>query len=200
MSSEYFLRFGYPGQSNVDIPKALREEYDRTWGCPKCHTPRIGAGAIDIRVAHGSPLQWPLNLATACWMPIARRDFLEQFGWDRVMRDLHIGRVLYDKGRPIEHLVTFRGRYILFVRGTKMAKCRVCNSCGRHFYSSVDESYLYPDPPHDAELFQCDTGDLVVRESVGVPIAAKRWPHVKVDRLPVFEQPLDGLPALPFDN
>lgn len=199
-TSETFLRFEYPGQTTACLPKKFREPGALPWVCSACHTPRVGCGPVDLTLTRGSPLQWPLNAALECLVGYARRDFLERFGWDRVTRDLYIGQVFNEKGQRIESLVTFRGRYLLFGRGTARARCRRCETCSRQFFYTSDERYLYPAPPDDAELFEGFVGALIAREHVAAPVAAIRWPHVKVDRLSVLDPPPDGLPALPFDN
>jgi hypothetical protein len=55
---------------------------------------------------------------------------------------------------------------------------------------------LFPAPPSDATIFETHPGGLLVPEDIYQRVALKKWRMVGIEKLPVLEEPLDGLGTL----
>jgi len=80
----------------------------------------------------------------------------------------------------------------------KNASTRVCTECGGRGYYAAGKRYLYPAPPADATIFESDLFGLVVPPEVYERVSVKRWRMLGIDKLPVLDQPMDGLGLIPF--
>jgi hypothetical protein len=178
--------------------KDSRAEALRTWLCPGCASPKPGVKGIDVWLQERAPRDKPLNLVFGCGIGLIHKELLNLVGHEIVERDLYIGRVMGDRGNEIADWVTFRGRCGVIVRGSKDAANRVCQDCGRNVYFAIGKRYLYPAPPAAATVFQSYHG-LVVPPAVQERVAARKWRMLRMEELPVLEQPTDGLGVLSFN-
>jgi hypothetical protein len=160
-----------------------------------CGRPKPGVETVNVRVQERK-ISGPLNFVNGCGVALARRSFLSRFGDDRIARCLGVGEVRGPENQLILDWVTFIGRRVLFVRGSKNAQYRTCSLCGRNLYFAMGKKYLYPHPPKDIELFQSHLWGLIVPRQVGETTGIKESDGVWIDKLPVLDKPLDGLPPL----
>lgn len=136
-----------------------------------------------------------LNFLNGSALGVIRSDFLATLGKDLVTSSLFVGRLLSQVGDPIDGYHTFHGEPALIVRGSRQASFRICNQCGRPTYFAMGPSYLCPTPPRDCQIFDAYFGSLVITDEVHARLAGNRWKNVRIETLPVLEEPKDGCPV-----
>jgi hypothetical protein len=178
--------------------KEAHAEAMRTTLCPGCAFPRPGVTSVDVRLQERSPRDKPLNIMFASGVGLVHRELLDLIGEDLARRELYLGRVFGNRGNEVADWVTFRGRNRVIVRGSKDAEYRTCKRCGRNIYHATGKRYLYPAPPSEATIFESDLSGLVLPPDVYDRVATRKWRKLGVDKLPVLDQPTDGLGTIPF--
>ena len=171
----------------------------RTWQCSACGRPKPRIGALDATIQGlRSPSDPPLNFVYGFGIHLVRRDLLVTLGNDIVSRDLWVGRVFRNDGDEIANWATFRGKARLVVRGSKHAGYRKCLRCKSIFYSALGAQYLCPAPPTGRDLFESDLSGLIISEAIlpSVIKTLRKWPKLRVQKLPVLDRPKDGLPII----
>ncbi len=166
--------------------------------CAGCLYPKPGVTTFDVRLQDRAPRDKPLNFVYGYAVGLMHRELLDLIGMQVVQRDLYIGRVTGARGDQLADWVTFRGRRQVIIRGSKDATYRVCPECDRVVYFASGKQYLYPAPPADAMVFGTQHAGLIVGQEVQDRVAAKKWRRLGVEKLPVLDEPLDGLGVLPF--
>jgi hypothetical protein len=166
--------------------------------CPGCAHPKPDVTAVNVCLQERSPRDKPLNFLFGPGIGLIHRELIDLIGEDIVRRDLYLGRVTDCDDKLVADWMTFRGRQGIIVRGSKEAECRACKRCGRNLYYAAGRRYLYPAPSPDATIFESHLFGLVVPASVHERVATKRWRMLGVDKLPVVDEPVDGLGVLPF--
>jgi len=166
--------------------------------CAGCLQPRPGVTTIDVWIQGRSPTRKPLDSIWGCGVGLMHTSLLEIIGDDLATRDLYLGKVTNCSGKLVTDWVTFRGRRRIIIRGIKEAGYRSCTLCGRNHYYAAGKRYLYPAPPSDATIYGSDLNGLVVPPEVYERVMTKKWRQLGVDRLPVVDDPPDGLGIIPF--
>jgi len=168
----------------------------KIWLCSECGGVKSGVRAVDISIRTSRPPKYPMNIVFKPIIGIAQRAFLNELGKEDVERDLYLGRIFNHNGKECGEYATFKGRHTVIVRGVEDYGYRTCPACGHHYYYakySQKQSYLYPDPSEDAEIFESHSGSLVVTERIYLRIAEIWRRRIYVTKLNVLEMPLDGL-------
>jgi hypothetical protein len=190
-------------KSICEVDSVWRDEFSKTHMCPG-----LGCGAIIGLKSHGVNI-WlrdkpDISAVNAIIIPgvnIARCDFLELFA-DEVQRYLFLGEVFVN-GILCSNYVTFSGDKPLLIRGG--AKSRFygcCRMCGRIRYSPaypwyVLKDYLLSDQP----VYEAwNAGGLVLNEELKNRIQRGKWKGIYITKLPIIEQPNDGIVDLPYSN
>jgi hypothetical protein len=153
---------------------------------------------VDIAIQEPSPHDKPLNFLYGCGVGVIHREFLDLIGQEIFSEDLYLGRITNSRGEEIPDWVTFHGREVIIVRGSKNAEYRTCESCGRNAYYAAGKPYLYPAPPRTATIFQSAGSGLIVPRDVYERVATKKWRRVGIEELPILEAPNDGFGVLPY--
>jgi len=174
-----------------------RREAKRTWICPGCGSPKPGVKAVDVWIQDRAPRGKPLNILWLGGIGLIHNELLECVDPTVVQRDLYLGKVIGDRGNQIQDWFTFRGRREVIVRGNKQASFRICDVCRRVLYFSMGKQYLSPAPLADATVFETHPGGLLVPEDIYQRVKLKKWRAVGIEKLPVLDEPLDGLGSLP---
>lgn len=181
------------GMEPCFLTKDKHQEAVRTWLCRGCKWPKKGIGAVDVTLEGKRPPKTPINFVFAASVGVAQRDFLEELGRETVQRDLLLGKVFNESNKELSDYISFRGRNALIVRGTKDARYRTCNECGRHLYFANPKWYLYPQPPPDFEVFESHSHQLILSETVFKRLTLNKWKRsLYVAELEVLDAPLDG--------
>ena len=168
------------------------------WVCKACNGPRLGCGAVDVHLQQRSGLHKPLTFVSGGFPGLISHDLLECLDSSIVSRDLCLGTVFGPNNEPLTEWSTFHGRYRLIIRGTQNAGHRICEECHRDLYFATGTRYLFPTPPHDAEIFESDLSGLVLSPALYDRIDFRKWrKKIHVDKLYVVNKPLDGLGVIP---
>jgi len=178
--------------------KRAHAEAMRTILCPLCTQPKPTVSSIDVSLQERVPNDKPLNFLFGCGIGLIHRELLDLIGVEIVERDLFIGRVVGNHGKAIDDWATFRGREVVIVRGSQDAKYHTCPECGRNNYYAAGKQYLYPRPMGHATIFESDLHGLIVPTDVCERVMTRKWRRLNVDRLPVVDDPPDGLGIIPF--
>ncbi len=192
---------------SCDVSNEGRENFIRTQCCPECQYIRKGVTVVNgIQLeSRSDELDKPLELGVKTGL--VWNEFLAPIPKEIVKRDLWLGSVIGPDGNPMDDWSTFRGRYKLYVRGTKgiinsrgtrEIETHPCGTCGFVHYFAMGKRHLYPRPPEDADIFQASYYGLIFRSSVFHLLDIKRWKKaLYVTPIPVLDKPLDGvdLPA-----
>lgn len=192
MNTLEFIHLHPTGLNCCSMDKVARAEAARTWLCKGCGTPKPGVCAVDLQIQEVRPDPAPLTFVSGCGIALARRDFLEALGSERVQTDLMLGTVTGPSGEVIPDWLTVRGRRRLIVRGSKHVSYRRCEFCGRHVYFAMGTRYLFPAPDLAASIFESDLS-LVVIPDVLKEVSLGRWPKLGIERLKVLHKPKDSL-------
>ena len=179
--------------------KEAHAEAMRTTLCPGCAHPRVEAEGIDVWLQEKRPPRdKPLNFLWGCGIGLIHRELIELIGLAAVERDLYLGLVSDESRRECVEWRTFHGRYTLLFRGSTEAGYRTCAVCGRNIYSAMGKPFLYPAPPNDAMIYGSNLGGLIVPPEIAERVRAKGWRKVSIEKLPVLDEPIDGLGLLPY--
>lgn len=165
--------------------------------CDECHETFPTDKAIDICFERPMP-----PVVTCCMFErkagFAHREFLGQFGWDLIQRHFYLGRVFDAEGNLQKDYVTFRTKgSILYIRGrSHHSNGEPCEKCGRRGYYPLPPKtrYLTRASLTGAPMYESDLNQLVVNEKLFAKLDQKRWRGLYVEKLPVLDHALDGLP------
>jgi len=193
--SMYYFHYSSRTMDSCSPDKPAYAEARATWLCHGCCRPYPETQRIDTRI-EDDEIDGPLNMLNGCGVALAYKPFLMRFGEERVRQNLNVGRVYDPNGRLLSDWVTFIGKHVLIVRGNEHAKHRVCSNCGRNLYFAMGRKYLFPQPPQGIDLFESDLWGLIVPESVAETLDISESNGIWIEKLPVLDEPLDGLPPL----
>jgi hypothetical protein len=178
------------------LKKEGRAQPSRPWLCLGCGTPKPGIMAVDVSLQDRAPRDKPLNLVWGGGVGLIHQDLIDCIGPEIVKRDLYLGRVTGDRGNEILEWSTFHGRRGVIIRGSKDARCRTCDQCSRPVYSAMGKRYLCPAPPENFTILESDIHGLVVPQDIYERIVVRKWRLLGIEKLPVLDEPLDGLGPL----
>jgi hypothetical protein len=154
--------------------------------------------SLDVQIQNHQSPQGPLNFVAGEGLLLARLSFLSRLGTRRIKRDLILGSVYGSTGSRLIDWVTCMGRHRVFIRGAENVVYRKCPICKRDQYWADGPHYLYPKPPQGPAILESSDFGLVMPEKTWKQLRLGRVPGIRIERLPVFDKSLDGLPALTF--
>lgn len=180
-------------RSPGDPLREWREAALRTWLCPGCLTPREGVREVDVYLEN-EPDRAPLNFVAGTGVGYASASLLEALGV--VTKNLLLGKVFDSGGRPHADFITFRGHGVLFIRGGEGSIHRVCEHCGRDLYHPIGPRYLVAGRLGEHMVYESQLHQLIVGPEELSAIEPMRSRKLGVERLPVRDEPRDGLSGL----
>jgi hypothetical protein len=167
-----------------------------SWLCTGCCVPKPEIRNVDVYLDE-VPTDKPLNFVQGCGLSIIYAPFLDRFPVDIVQRDLHLGHVYGPDRQQLEDWLTFRGRRRVIVRGSEHAGVRKCEQCNRDVYFAMGKKYLHLQPPKHIRIFERGGGGgIVVRDDMYSQLDIGKWPKLRIDKLPVLDEPTDGFGIL----
>ncbi|MDR0521674.1 MAG: hypothetical protein LBH00_07455 [Planctomycetaceae bacterium] len=195
----YLLTSKWDGCETNDL---LDKEVNSPWFCKNCSRSFDGIKQIDALIDDDTNLskQKPLTLVVGfvnrmyLWhQELLWEEFLKPIPPHILKRDMYLGDVFRQDKTLIEGWRTYRCRYNLFLRGTKnISQVTVCKDCGLVRYWAAGKLFVYPNPPEDADIFECS--GLLMRESVYHLLDMEKWKKkIYVQKVVVAPVPLDGL-------
>lgn len=166
------------------------------WMCAECGEVRVGTEGVDLFIQERKPEDTPLNMVSGCGVGLIQAAFLDFLidGAASLVLTLKIGRVFGPQDRPLDDWRSVHGDPRVIVRGAQRAGSRICRTCGRCHYFAEGMRYLCPPPSDSLDVMYSGLGSLVVSERVRNRVLARSWRMLEFERLPVLDEPLDGLP------
>jgi len=122
--------------------------------------------------------------------------FLDILG-EQAVDAFYFGNVLDPGGNRLEDFRTYRAKdNFIFLRGNRESDYRGrCKACGqRRRYFPGGKSYVLSRDLGAHAIYGTHMG-LLVNEEVFGRIGGKRWPGLGVEKIPVLDEPRDGLPV-----
>jgi len=165
------------------------------YGCGEIF-PEARKRAIDIRLKEPPDIS-AVNVAEPPGVCIARRDFLALFG-DEVCKYLKLGRVFLGDNTLLHGFVTFLGDRQILLRGAHNSRSSGrCKICGQVRYWPAYPWYIVKDCLRGQPLYESWPLDgLIITEELKARIEKGRWKGIYITKLPVLDEPRDGIPEL----
>lgn len=197
MMDSGYLHLGYRGtDACTGQHDGWGDEAARTWLCQACRSLRpwhrpIDAHIQEARPSGGGPIQFVMGYG----LTLVSSSFLACLPAAAVERDLVVGAVVGRNG-PVVDWACIQAKERVFVRGTKKAAVRRCDTCGRDLYYAVDRAYVSPAPPGNVDIFTSDLCGVVLSPRLARLAADIRGRQLRKDWLAVLDEAADGLGAL----
>jgi len=176
------------------------ETPDKTWFaeaqssilCKGCSSARSVVKPVDV-VLQTKPDKSALNFVHGVHIHIASVQLLETLFPDGPSEVLRLGKVLGPRREEAsEHRTIMASNHIL-VRGDERSSFRVCPDCGRVWYSAIGKRYILKRNLLKGDVFETQSGNLIVTEQIANRVADKSWRNLVVNKLEVRDAPVDGL-------
>lgn len=177
--SEYLARLPVCGACKLMVPPELR---------------RSGV-AVCIR---GEPGNVPLAQVTPPSVHIVRRDLIDLFAREAAQY-LKLGPVSSEDGKHLGAWQSVTTEKPLLIRGGPQSVRCTCPSCGRLRYQAAgrdDEFCILADDLTGQPIYEASGWGLVMTADLWNRVEKGRWKGIWVTRLPVRDEPLDGLPGI----
>lgn len=179
-----------------ELDPVWRRQFPAEHACPGC-------GALEVEVLRKGvtvkleelPPRYALLGTEFSGVDVSDADFLNLFC--DATSCLNLGQVLGPNGVPIQRLVSFSSENLIAMRGGPNFYSRFCQSCGCFRYTPNQSYWIARQSLTGAPLYQCEWGGLVVSEELAKRIDRKKWKGIFVVKLPVLDEPLDGIDPFP---
>jgi hypothetical protein len=176
-----------PAVADSDWEASYRKMYPclhRPWG--------VANEAMDV-VVQDLGENVVLNIVSVALITIAREELLDVLrpAADKYLR---FGRIFDRAGRPLPS-VTLGSRDRLQMRGGPTSTCQFCPRCGIVLYYPMPKWYLLKSDITGQPLYYgSEMTSLIVETSLARKVKKRGWKKLYITKLPVLEEPLDGLP------
>lgn len=189
-----------PNSSGHETDGNWSAEFESRWLCPECRCldHALREREFDIVLAsrpRQAALEWargPLGIYS-----LIRRDFAEL-----VLRDaadeFALGRVFLSGGKSLPDYATYLGKLPQPIRGGPDSRRRWCSTCGSFIYTPTIPWYVLREGVSGPPVCQSGFGaGLLMRSEVAERIDRKRWKGLRTHKLPVLDEPQDGIADFP---
>lgn len=150
---------------------------------------------------HGGQIgfQLPLEHISGVNYEVVRDDLLEAFG-PECREYLSLGKLMDEHGQPIPSYQTAQARIAVLVRGGPGSGDNgKCKECGRRVYFPMPPGYGYlvrSTFPAGTPILRIQVGNFAVNQAIRDRIiAAGLEEGMYMHRLPILDEPEDGLPV-----
>lgn len=167
-------------------------EAQKTLLCNGCNAPRMTIEGIDVTI-QGVPDRSALNFVPGICVGVAEVRFLRALLPEEPAAFLRFGRIFDCNKRETPNNVTFIGRNSVLIRGGPRSTFRVCQDCGRVWYSPVGKRYVLRRDVEDASVLDAWFGTLVVSGAVVQRVIGGKWKTLVIQKLELRDEPIDGL-------
>lgn len=166
--------------------------------CRRCGGPMDNCGPLDIVVRMPPPRATELSVRIAEHDVVERR-LLDAVGWDIVDRAAVVSRLLDESGREYGDYCVVHPRRWTSTRARQVIDDQglmYCPLCGRCLGAALGPGRLYVvrSSLGEGPLWTSDLHSLLVDEAVHQRLRSHRWRNLIFDRIPIVDQPRDGLP------
>lgn len=176
------------------------EALEKQWICGKC-----GRVVVNKPV----PVEMELNtvpgqgLNFVFWHAIGLVELalIKVIGANLFESNFHIGPVQGANGKPLEKWRSFHAKFPqIYVRGYPPISEAVCPQCHHRSYVGDKQQYLCPDPLISEDIASAGEPNLIVNETLALAIQGSGLKGLRVERLPVYDEPKDELPKEYFEK
>lgn len=189
---------GFHFEPDDDPAKWWLDRHEKELFCDDCYQPLFDNRPIDVCLKKRFE-RVPLSKLSGLSVGYAHVEFLEQFGWRLIEDHFYLGRLLDAKEQPMGEYRTFKGKGgRLLLRGEISEAEEYCRVCLRNTYVALpmESHYVVGEALSGAPIYESDWHQLVITEDLLAKIDQKKWPDLEIIKLPVLENPLDGLPKV----
>lgn len=183
-------------KSAVDPAPDWWSEYRAALPCPECQltVPReMRLAGAEVHIL-GVPRDTPLTRVSPPAVLMARRDLIDLFA-SEIARHLNLGPVFRESGELLPEWQSLVSEKPLLIRGGPKSIRYVCPRCGRLRYGATGDVYVLRRDLNDQPIYEAK-GRLVVASELRARIEKGRWKGIWISKLPVRDEPLDGLPLI----
>lgn len=160
--------------------------------CKGCCSPRATTHAVDV-VLQRLPDDSALNFVQGVCVAIATVPFLRALLPEGPEKYLYLGKVFDSEKSEVPAVLSVMGHKTVLIRGGEKSSFRVCQDCGRVWYSPVGKRYVLKRDVGETEVLDAWFGSLVVSEVVAQRLTEGKWKNLVVQKLEVRDEPVDGL-------
>lgn len=186
-------------KSLAEAEDAWYEQYHIAHDCPGCPRMdrRLRQTGVDVRLAD-RPEPAAVNAVSRTEIQFARKDFLDLFA-SEVDAWLKLGRVLGPDGKPYDEYATFIAEKPLVLRGGPASTRRTCEVCGCFRYLPMPHTdwHVTTDSLTGQPIYECEYHGMIVTEELHARIERGRWKGIYISKIPVLDEPLDGIAKFP---
>lgn len=123
---------------------------------------------------------------------VASLEFLSAMTND-ITRYLMLGKVSCASGLELDDYATLWQSGLIRLRGGPSSYCWRCDNCQQVIYNPMGNRYVLRSELTSSPI-QLTEGGLVVHQEVRDRLVKRKWPRVKITKLPVLDHPRDGFP------
>lgn len=182
---------------NPETPdKKWFEEAKRTILCKGCSSARVTEQAINV-VLQTKPARSSINFVHGVHVHIAEVSLLETLFPAGPEKLLSLGKVYGPNLTMSSEFRTIMAKNRILVRGSERSTFRVCPECHRIWYSAIGKRYVLNRDVGDATVFETQSGNLLVEESIARRVIDGKWRNLVVQKLELRDEPVDGLDVPP---
>jgi len=176
-------------------------KFKKKYVCSECKRikPEMQNKKIDVFLME-KPDKAAVNTVYPPGIDIVRTNFLDLFA-NELDECLDIGKVYINDDTIVEEFVTFAGKKSMFLRGSEETSFRgVCQSCGQLRYLPQYPWYVMKESLIDQNICQAYPLDgLIITEELKNRIKKGKWKGIYITKLPVLDEPRDGIEDFPYD-
>jgi len=188
--------------SGCEVDETWAATFEQRWVCKDCRKldRRCRGNGYDVvlstRPRYGA-MDWAVGPVGT--YSLIHRSFAELLTAG-VTHDLVFGRVFLGDGVELKDYATYLGQKPIPIRGTSGSYRRQCKDCGSFIYSAGYSWYVARHALRALELYELDAGRLLVVDEARLKrIDRKRWKGIRIQKLPLVDEPQDGIAEFP-DN
>ena len=177
-----------------------RDWYEFIWRkreCPGCFTMYADQRTKPVDVVVATKPSRAVVSSVGIGIGLIRNDFLQLLGED-ARQCLHIGRVFDSKTRLIREWSTFIGDKPIEIRGGPGSSGRFCEQCGRFcYFAEEDPIHIQQSSLSNQPIYEANMAAILLAATLYERIRGKKWKGVYITRLPIYDEPLDGIDPFP---
>ncbi len=197
-----YYKLGSRSDEPMDTDRIWLELERSRYCCPACggEYPKVGGLEPIVADTRGGRSQFrlPLDFISPITYAIVRDDLLAVLAPES-HEQLNLGMIIDENGRQIPNYHTAQAKISVLVRGGPGSKNNgLCRECGRRRYYPMPHGYGYllrSTFPKDVQILRVREGIAVNQAIRDRIVAAGLSRGMYIVRLPVLDEPEDGLPA-----
>jgi hypothetical protein len=199
---KYFY-FRGKGQETFEADNSYASAYQDKYACQHCRNLYEVNWPHNLDAIVGDYLK-KASMSFICHpffsvsLEVVSFELLDLLGKD-ISQCLYLGRIYTKSNKIIETHLTYRGKYLLEVRGNKKSTFQICPVCNRKLYFAFGEHYIFKSPDPSIPIFQAPVG-LILREDVYDRVKHFKNQFLHVSEIKVLEKTKDNWAHIDLDG